>query len=133
MSNTINFCRKSGYVNNIFGRRTHITGINDKNFNVRNFQERAAINAPIQGSASELMRMAMINIYEKIKVKKIKDCKLLLQIHDELIFEVKKANIENIKKLVENGMKSVQKSDLHSFSIPILVDVNIGENWGLLQ
>ena len=133
MSTTINFCRKSGYVNNIFGRRTHITGINDKNFNVRNFQERAAINAPIQGSASELMRMAMINIFEKIKVKKIKDCKLLLQIHDELIFEVKKDNIENIKKLVENGMKSVQKSDLHSFSIPILVDVNIGENWGLLQ
>ena len=77
--------------------------------------------------------MAMINIYEKIKVKKIKDCKLLLQIHDELIFEVKKDNIENTKKLVENGMKSVQKSDLHSFSIPILVDVNIGENWGLLQ
>ncbi len=133
MSTTINFCRKSGYVNNIFGRRTHITGINDKNFNVRNFQERAAINAPIQGSASELMRMAMINIFEKIKVKKIKDCKLLLQIHDELIFEVKKENIENIKNLVENGMKSVQKSDLHSFSIPILVDVNIGENWGLLQ
>ena len=133
MSTTINFCRKSGYVNNIFGRKTHITGINDKNFNIRNFQERAAINAPIQGSASELMRMAMINIYEKIKFKKIRDCKLLLQIHDELIFEVNKDNIENIKKLVETGMKSVQKSDLHSFSIPILIDVNIGENWGLLQ
>ena len=70
MSTTINFCRKSGYVNNIFGRRTHITGINDKNFNVRNFQERAAINAPIQGSASELMRMAMINILKKLKLKK---------------------------------------------------------------
>ena len=80
MSTTINFCRKSGYVNNIFGRRTHITGINDKNFNIRNFQERAAINAPIQGSASELMRMAMINIFEKIKVKKMKDCKLLLPV-----------------------------------------------------
>ena len=133
MDNTIKFCRKSGYVNNIFGRRSHFNGINDKNFNVRNFQERAAINAPIQGSASELMRMAMINIFEKIKVKKIKDCKLLLQIHDELIFEVKKDNIDNTKKLVEIGMKSVQKSDLHSFSIPILVDVNIGENWGLLQ
>ncbi len=133
MSTTINFCRKSGYVNNIFGRRTHITGINDKNFSVRNFQERAAINAPIQGSASELMRMAMINIFEKIKAQKIKDCKLLLQIHDELIFEVKKSNIESVKKSVESGMKSVQKSDLHSFSIPILVDVNIGENWGLLQ
>ena len=96
MDSTIKFCRKSGYVNNIFGRRSHFNGINDKNFNIRNFQERAAINAPIQGSASELMRMAMINIYEKIKVKKIKDCKLLLQIHDELIFEVKKDNIESV-------------------------------------
>ena len=133
MSTTISFCRKSGYVNNIFGRRTHITGINDKNFNVRSFQERASINAPIQGSASELMRMAMINIFKNIMAKKLKDCKLLLQIHDELIFEVKKDNTECVKKLVENGMKSVQKSDLHSFSIPILVDVNIGENWGLLQ
>ena len=60
MNSTIKFCRKSGYVNNILGRRTHITGINDKNFNIRNFQERAAINAPIQGSASEIMRLAMI-------------------------------------------------------------------------
>ena len=77
--------------------------------------------------------MAMINIFEKIKDKKNKDYKLLLQIHDELIFEAKNDNIQNLKKLVENGMKSVQKSDLHSFSIPILVDVNIGENWGLLQ
>ena len=62
MKTTVNFCRKSGYVSNIFGRKTHLTGINDKNFNVRNFQERAAINAPIQGSASEIMRLAMIRI-----------------------------------------------------------------------
>jgi len=62
MESTIKFCRKSGYVNNIFGRRSHITGINDKNYNVRNFQERAAINAPIQGSASEIMRLAMIRL-----------------------------------------------------------------------
>jgi len=110
-----------------------LTFVLKKNKKTRIDSLATAINAPIQGSASELMRMAMINIFEKIKVKKIKDCKLLLQIHDELIFEVKKDNIENIKKLVENGMKSVQKSDLHSFSIPILVDVNIGENWGLLQ
>ena len=62
MNTTINFCRKSGYVNNIFGRRCYITGINDKNYNVRNFQERAAINAPIQGSAADIMRLAMIKI-----------------------------------------------------------------------
>ena len=66
MESTIKFCRKSGYVNNIFGRRSHITGINDKNYNVRNFQERAAINAPIQGSASEIMRLAMIRLDKNI-------------------------------------------------------------------
>ena len=67
MNSTINFCRKSGYVNNIFGRRSHMNGINDKNYNVRNFQERAAINAPIQGSASEIMRLAMIRLSKKFK------------------------------------------------------------------
>ena len=86
MRSTINFCRKSGFVNNIFGRRTHIVGINDKNYNVRNFQERAAINAPIQGSASEIMRMAMIRINNKLEKNKSLNCKMLLQIHDELIF-----------------------------------------------
>ena len=133
MSTTINFCRKSGYVNNIFGRRTHITGINDKNFNVRNFQERAAINAPIQGSASELMRMAMINIYEKIKLKKIKDCKLLLQIHDELIFETPNTDVKRISKIIIEEMTGVVDSDHHSFSIPLTVDLNTGDNWGSLH
>ena len=70
MNSTISFCRKTGYVNNIFGRRCHVPRINDKNFNVRNFQERAAINAPIQGSASEIMRMAMIRLDDEISDKK---------------------------------------------------------------
>ena len=70
MDSTIKFCRKSGYVNNIFGRRSHFNGINDKNFNVRNFQERAAINAPIQGSASEIMRLAMIRLDKKLLEQK---------------------------------------------------------------
>ena len=87
MKTTVNFCRKSGYVSNIFGRKTHLTGINDKNFNVRNFQERAAINAPIQGSASEIMRLAMIRINKEITSDKRNSLKMLLQIHDELIFE----------------------------------------------
>ena len=66
MKTTINFCRKSGYVNNIFGRRSHFVNINDKNYNVRNFQERAAINAPIQGSASEIMRLSMIRLNKRM-------------------------------------------------------------------
>ena len=133
MESTIKFCRRSGYVNNIFGRRTHITGINDKNFNVRNFQERAAINAPIQGSASEIMRMAMIRIYEKFKEMKNLECKILLQIHDELIFEVKNGEAKKYSKIIQDEMSSVKDSDLHSFSIPLLVDVNIGDNWGDLH
>ena len=79
MDQTIKFCRKSGYVNNIFGRRSHFMNINDKNYNVRNFQERAAINAPIQGSASEIMRLAMIRLDKKLRDRKIKKLRCLFK------------------------------------------------------
>jgi len=133
MNSTISFCRKTGFVNNIFGRRTHLKGINDKNFNVRNFQERAAINAPIQGSASEIMRLAMIRLNNKLKNEKTSNCKMLLQIHDELIFEVLKGNAHKLSKIIRDEMTSVKDSEIHSFSIPLLVDVNIADNWGLLH
>ena len=133
MDNTIKFCRKSGYVNNVFGRRSHFNGINDKNFNVRNFQERAAINAPIQGSASEIMRLAMIRIDQKFKEMKNNKSKILLQIHDELIFEVPEKEAKNITKIIKEEMASVTNSDLHAFSIPLTVDINTGDNWGVLH
>mgnify|MGYP002821209869 FL=1 len=133
MNSTIKFCRKSGYVNNIFGRRTHINGINDKNYNVRNFQERAAINAPIQGSASEIMRLAMIRLVKRFKSLKNVKSKILLQIHDELIFEVPNVEIKEICNVVKEEMISVAKSDLHAFSIPLTVDINSGDNWGILH
>jgi DNA polymerase-1 len=133
MDNTIKFCRKSGYVNNIFGRRSHFNSINDKNFNVRNFQERAAINAPIQGSASEIMRLAMIRIDKKLEEEKSIKSKMLLQIHDELIFEVKKSEIKKMMKIIKDEMISVADSDYHSFSIPLTVDINSGNNWGELH
>ena len=133
MDETIKFCRKSGFVNNIFGRRSHFMSINDKNYNVRNFQERAAINAPIQGSASEIMRLAMIRLSKKLKEQKIQNTKMLLQIHDELIFETPKNESKRISKIIIEEMTSVAKSDQHSFSIPLTVDINIGDNWGTLQ
>ncbi|WP_415313238.1 DNA polymerase I [Candidatus Pelagibacter sp. Uisw_106] len=133
MDNTIKFCRKSGYVNNIFGRRSHFNGINDKNFNVRNFQERAAINAPIQGSASEIMRLAMIRLNKKFKSIKNNKSKILLQIHDELIFEVPVKEVKNITEIIKDEMTSVTESDLHTFSTPLTVDVNTGDNWGILH
>ncbi|MDC0404719.1 DNA polymerase I [Candidatus Pelagibacter sp.] len=133
MDNTIKFCRKSGYVNNIFGRRSHFNGINDKNFNVRNFQERAAINAPIQGSASEIMRLAMIRLNKKFKSIKNNKSKILLQIHDELIFEVPVKEVKDITEIIKDEMTSVTESDLHTFSTPLTVDVNTGDNWGILH
>ena len=133
MNSTIKFCRKSGYVQNIFGRKTHIIGINDKNFNVRNFQERAAINAPIQGSASEIMRLAMIRLNSELNLPKNQNLKMLLQIHDELIFETNINDLKKTSKLISDIMMSVKNSEQHSFSIPLLVDVNSGKNWGELH
>jgi DNA polymerase I len=133
MDKTIKFCRKNGYVNNIFGRKSHFNGINDKNFNVRNFQERAAINAPIQGSASEIMRLAMIRLDKKLIDKKNLKTKMLLQIHDELIFEVPKDDEKVMIKLIKEEMSSVAQSDYHSFSTPLTVDINTGDNWGSLH
>jgi len=133
MDHTIKFCRKSGYVNNIFGRRSHFNSINDKNFNVRNFQERAAINAPIQGSASEIMRLAMIRLDKKFINLKNNKSKILLQIHDELIFEVPEKEVKTITKIIKEEMTSVTESELHSFSTPLTVDVNTGDNWGILH
>ena len=130
MEKTIKFCRKTGYVNNIFGRRSHFININDKNYNVRNFQERAAINAPIQGSAAELMRLAMIRLSKRLNDQKTK---MLLQIHDELIFETPKEEEKRISKIIIDEMSSVAKNDQHSFSIPLTVDLNSGDNWGTLH
>ena len=129
MDKTIKFCRKNGYVNNIFGRRIHLRGINDKNFSVRSFQERAAINAPIQSSAADIIRLAMIKINELEKSKKIHDAKMLLQIHDELVFECLKSNQTVVEKVVKKAMESVSSSEYHMFTIPLDVNINSGNNW----
>jgi len=133
MDRTIKFCRKSGFVNNIFGRKSHFININDKNYNIRNFQERAAINAPIQGSASEIMRLAMIRLDKKLNEQKNQKTKMLLQIHDELIFEVPQKDEKRISKIIVEEMSGVANSDQHSFSIPLTVDLNTGDNWGMLH
>ena len=130
MNSTINFCRKSGYVNNIFGRRCHITGINDKNYNIRNFQERAAINAPIQGSAADIMRLAMFKINLGLGKDSNYRTRMLLQIHDELVFETPKEELEKIIPIIKKKMSDASSSDQHQFSIPLTVDINFGDNWG---
>ena len=129
MNSTVKFCRKNGYVNNIFGRRIHLRGINDKNFSVRSFQERAAINAPIQSSAADIIRIAMIKLKEVEKSKKGFDAKMLLQIHDELVFECAIKNQTTVEEIVKKTMESISSSEYHMFSIPLDVNVNSGNNW----
>ena len=104
-------------------------GINDKNFNVRSFQERAAINAPIQSSAADIIRLAMIKLHELTKLKKVHDAKMLLQIHDELVFECLKSNQGAVEKVVKKTMESISSSEHHMFTIPLDVNVNSGNNW----
>ena len=130
MNSTIKFCRKNGYVNNIFGRRIHFRSINDKNFSIRSFQERAAINAPIQGSAADIIRLAMIEIDRVTEKEKKISAKMLLQIHDELVFESSLKEQKNNEKLIKQVMTSVSSSEHHMFSIPLEVNVNSGYNWG---
>jgi len=129
MQATVKFCRKNGYVSNIFGRRIHLRSINDKNFNVRSFQERAAINAPIQSSAADIIRLAMIELDALIKSKKMHDTKMLLQIHDELVFECLKINQTAVEKTVKKSMESVSSSEHHMFTIPLDVNINSGNSW----
>ena len=100
---------------------------------MRNFQERAAINAPIQGSAAEIMRLAMIRLNIKLNEQKKQKSKMLLQIHDELIFETHKDEVKKVSKIIKEEMMSVAKSDHHSFSIPLTIDLNTGNNWGELH
>jgi DNA polymerase-1 len=129
MQSTIKSCRKNGFVSNIFGRKIHLRGINDKNFSVRSFQERAAINAPIQSSAADIIRLSMIKLHELIKSKKINNTKMLLQIHDELVFECQKNKQSDVEKIVKKTMESVSSSEHHMFAIPLDVNINSGNNW----
>jgi len=130
MNSTVKFCRTRGYVNNIFGRRIHLRGINDKNFSVRSFQERAAINAPIQGSAADIIRLAMIKLDQAIENDKKLKTKMLLQIHDELIFECSQNDKDYVQKVIKDAMISISSSDYHMFSVPLNVSINSGLNWG---
>ena len=129
MNATIRTCRKDGYVSNIFGRRIHLRGINDKNFSIRSFQERAAINAPIQSTAADIIRLAMIKIHKLIENDNKLKTKMLLQIHDELIFECLKLDEAYTKETIKEAMVSVSSSEYHMFSIPLEVNVNSGNNW----
>ena len=126
MENTKELCRQNGYVETLCGRKCFFPRIKDKNFALRSFQERAAINAPIQGTAADIIKYAMIKIDKKLNNNE--DCKMILQVHDELIFEIQKSKIEKYSNVIINEMQNALEPHT-KLSIPLIVDSNSGKNW----
>lgn len=123
MDEAIKKARENGYAETIMHRRRYLPDIHSKNFNVRSFAERTAINSPIQGSAADIIKIAMINMQKKLDELHLKT-KMVLQVHDELIFDVPKDELDTIKKIVPEVMQSAVKLD-----VPLIADSNWGHNW----
>jgi DNA polymerase-1 len=123
MDNTIAFARKNGYVETMMNRRRYLRDINSSNATVRGFAERNAINAPIQGTAADMIKIAMINIFREFVKKKLKSM-MILQVHDELVFDVSKDEVEQVKTIVDDKMKTAIK-----LNVPVEIDMNTGMNW----
>lgn len=123
MEETIAFCEAHGYVKTLFQRRRYIKEINDKNYMMREFGKRAAMNAPIQGSAADLIKVAMIRIDEEMKKKNLKS-RMILQIHDELIFDVADEELDIMREVVEQGMQNAMQ-----LKVPLIAEANTGKNW----
>ncbi|WP_158825892.1 DNA polymerase I [Mucilaginibacter lacusdianchii] len=123
MSETMNFARENGYVQTLKGRRRYLRDINSANATVRGFAERNAINAPIQGSAADMIKIAMINIHHELKAQKL-DTRMTMQVHDELVFDAPKHEVEKVKPIIEHHMKNAIKTE-----VPIVVEIGTGANW----
>ncbi|WP_026450922.1 DNA polymerase I [Aequorivita capsosiphonis] len=123
ISEQINFARENGYVQTVLGRRRYLKDINGSNAIVRGAAERNAVNAPIQGSAADIIKIAMISIHKKLEEKDFKS-KMLLQVHDELVFDAYKPELEDLKTLVKHEMENAYK-----LTVPLDVDMGVGENW----
>jgi len=123
MNEQVNFARENGYVQTVLGRRRYLKDINSANAIVRGAAERNAVNAPIQGSAADIIKIAMINIFEKLNDGNFKT-KMLLQVHDELVFDVPKEELEAVKTLIKSEMENAFKLE-----VPLDVEIGIGDNW----
>jgi DNA polymerase-1 len=123
MNDTMQFARENGYVQTLMGRRRYLRDINSANQTVRGFAERNAINAPIQGSAADMIKIAMINIHREFKAHKF-DSRMTMQVHDELVFDVHKSEVELVKPIIMENMKHAIKT-----TVPIVVEIGTGSNW----
>jgi len=123
INSTIEFARKHGYVQTLLGRRRYLANINSKNSAVRMAEERQAINMPIQGTAADMIKLAMIDIHRELRKRKLKS-RMILQVHDELVFEAPKGEAKELEQIVADKMKNAMK-----LSVPIDVEVGTGPNW----
>ena len=123
MAEQVDKARQNGYVETILGRKRHLKDINSNNFVVRGHAERNAVNAPVQGSAADVVKMAMIKIQKELKEKNLAT-KMLLQVHDELVFESPIEEVETAKALIKTQMESAIETQ-----VPLLVEVGVGDNW----
>jgi DNA polymerase-1 len=123
LDSMVEFARKHGYVQTIFNRRRYIPELRDRNFNIRAFGERTAANSPIQGSAADLIKVAMIRIHSALSTKRL-NSRMLLQVHDELVFEVPGAELDELSQLVKHEMEHAA-----TLSVPLVVDLGVGDNW----
>jgi DNA polymerase-1 len=123
MDDQVNFARDNGYVQTILGRKRWLRDITSNNATVRSFAERNAINAPIQGSAADMIKVAMINIDKEFKTMNIKS-RMILQVHDELVFDIYKPELDQLKPIIEKHMQHALK-----LKVPVEVGMGVGENW----
>ena len=123
MKNIVEETKQKGYVSTLFGRRRYIQELNSKNYMVRKFGDRAAMNTPIQGTAADIMKIAMIKVYNELKNRNLKS-KIVLQIHDELLIETLLEEKEEVKEILKTSMENAAK-----LSVPLKVEVEEGKNW----
>ena len=123
LDSMVEFARQHGYVQTIFNRRRYIPELRERNFNIRAFGERTAANSPIQGSAADLIKVAMIHIHAALASRKL-NSRMLLQVHDELVFEVPGPELDELAELVKHEMEHAA-----TLSVPLVVDLGVGENW----
>ena len=120
---TVEKAREVGFVETLFGRRRYIPELKERNFNIRSFGERTAMNSPIQGSAADLIKIAMIKVDNALRQADT-GAVILLQVHDELVLEAPEANVDAVKEIVRDEMSSAAQ-----LKVPLVVDVGAGPNW----
>jgi DNA polymerase I len=123
MNDILAFAREHGYVKIMMGRRRYLKDINSRNFTVRGFAEREAVNSPVQGSAADLIKIAMIRIHEDMQQRNMKSV-MTLQVHDELIFDAHRDELDVLKELISKHMKNAIKTE-----VPIDIEIGVGDNW----